>query len=434
MSSQCQYLTHTGQQCQRQSENSNNICWQHSKSKIKNQKGGAKQKLPVPSCSIQFVPQNRAEVLYGNSRILNFMKECHVDPTQISLFKKDIVQLTTYKKAILDLARYEILNRPDYYGQLLSIHMHHLKQDVLAPQLNEIQIGSYQVFINDRFIKLKELNEKQDYVAMSQILLEIVKESQKYEDATGICYFLLRLFAKDSNYSTNTHRLLEWWNDITTDFIYALTDKSIGLSRFESATEPNSDLSLLTLKKGTIAYKAVPKDDLHRLTDYENYFWLAYDLMNSINYLVESRAPKTLGQMCTDMGKMGIYKVNQDIQLLNLSQVSHVKNVIAYAIKHNNPKIAETISKAFPIKTNPDGSETLSRKSEGNPDKEITKWLCQNGYAGYTSDQIGGFASEIMLCSPRGSVELIGHYDINDLKFYYCKPPYNHLNTSLEKL
>ena len=179
--------------------------------------------------------------------------------------------------------------------------------------------------------------------------------------------------------------------------------------------------NLLVIPAGTLLFKGVDKTRLK--PEYEERMWLAFDLLVSYSYGKSKNIPTDIENkfrgFCETYGGVKVYKVKEDIELINLSLISNILEL--RKAMQNYPNILEAFEKSYKL----DDEGKLSRYSFTDTDYLWAEWLCKyTNYPGYGADKIEDFSPEIMICRPDKYIIYLGYYTYEDLGINFCVPEY----------
>jgi hypothetical protein len=326
--------------------------------------------------------------------------------------------ITNYKKELEGRGQLA-LSRVNIWGPLILNHLKS-KQNTISTGIGD----QIQALITD-LLKI-EGNQKHAFEQVTSIMIQLIDETLKYPEATGLPYLLCFNMVEVENaypkYMDNHQKLIKKMG------VLLYNDYFKKYSQYPLKTSINQANSHeMIIPKGTKVYKGVSKARQDRLTDLDDYFWLGYDLVTSMAYITGlDYSAGTLGDFCQSLGVIGVFQTTEDLHLLNLSKIETIRNLMK---EIKDPKILKILTESFEIVTDPLGHESIKRVSKEEEDLILVQWLCQNGYSGYTSDVINGFASELMLCHPKGKIELIDKYDWKDLGLDYCQAEFTQYKT-----
>ncbi len=429
----------------------------------------------IPLCRLTSFKISRTDsnkltdVLYGEQQVLDLLNQCQVPDSQKLKCQQDYNSLRTFMRPKLIAQIKQIL---DLYwsglGQYVknSHNISQLQSYLVTPQLQVDQINSYNQKVIDsqtQMLVIKKNGKSLDKIKL--ILLKLIDESQKQTEINGLLHYIRLILAqsvgmltiKTPNLETTMVGFTELNNKLDPNGNIKIVLRNIDtyltiyfnvtsgcLSKLYKLYPDQFPLktdfftynkTVIRIKQGVHVFKGVQKPKSQRLTAMDNYFWVAVDPHVSMGYIIPEAHVEYLKELCQSMGYIGMYKVKQDIILLNLSHIGNLQKVKS---KITDPQLKKAIETGFIIAKNADGSESVTRNSYTDMDLIFAKWLCQHGYDGYAcpilkhSDPTKGtFHSEIMLCQPQKYLKYITSYDINDIGFHYCQMPYLQMNTRL---
>ena len=399
---------------------------------------GTPPPLEIPKCYLYSTITDRAynyssDVLYGTDQILDKLTQCNIDTTSFIEIKKE---LDDKYQNLLENCKVYLQNNSKLIGESIVYWFAFIKIYLITPQLDKVQFNSYEKFVDKEIKEMEKLGN--NYDQLINAMIKIIDETMKYKQSTGILYILRTLLmVKDANavkINDDIDSYLELYSKTIKKFMNLLNMKYGEIyNKFSSKTIPNTNMdTTITIKKGSIFYKGGKKIGQKRLTNMDDYFWLGYDLPTAKLYMMPDNTSgkgHELKKLCQEIGFIGIYEMNNDIKLLDMSNINTIKQLKS---EIKDLKVLKSLNDSFIISINANGQEIIERNSEEIVDLVWAKWLCGNGYDGYTANRMGIFPSETMLCHPKKHIKYLGYYDAHDLGFHYCDEPY--INYDIELL
>ena len=436
--SRCQSSSKTnGTQCSRESSSNSNHCWQHKEKSTKSEKS-AKPPIGINTCYLYLNMDSDyiSEVLYGTDQILDKLKECDIDGRLINEFIEIKKEFSDEQQNLLERCKVYFSNNKESVGKRIVKKLKYIKKYILTPQLDKTHFVNYEKFIENQIEEIEYLGK--DFNQITDTMVKIINESMKYPQSTGILYVLSRLilnyFHEAENIVDDIEEYTLMYSNVTTKYLSTLTgkyfkiDNNFSLKTISTPTSSSSSSgsTTITIKKGSIFYKGVSNESYKRLTDMDDYFWMGYDIITAKAYAHHRTSVHTLNKFCEEMGFIGIYEMNDDINLLDMSNINTIKQL---KLEIKDKDILKALNYSFIISVNDNGHEIINRKSASEIDLIWVQWLCENGYDGYTADKFedphfGRFPAETMLCHPQKHIKYLGYYDVTDMDFHYCSEPY----------
>jgi hypothetical protein len=344
-------------------------------------------------------------ILYSIEELINKLDECKLP---VGRYSNDYETLKNMGVKILTE-----LSSDENLSDIISISSKFVRKKyynmILTPQLKGNDFKQYSDLVNRLKSKICNGNSKQ----IKNPLKELLIESIKYPQSVGIFIYLENLY-----YNIQLKNYVLLYYKIYKEIINLL--RSNYKREFNDKVIENDNPPQITLKKGTIFYRGIDSKKL--IPSIRNKFWIAYDMINSSNYIVPSaKYIKSLAKWCDNSGGIEVYRLTENIKLPNMKNVNTVKT-IGSNIYDN--KLKTLYNYAFSVISD----NSVYRKSTMNGDAQIVNWMCANGYTGFTASDFdmlhGGLYSEVFLCEPKKVLEYVGYYNFKDLGNDFCDKQY----------
>jgi hypothetical protein len=183
--------------------------------------------------------------------------------------------------------------------------------------------------------------------------------------------------------------------------------------------QPAENEHLLVLNKNSKIYRCVPASKKNTLTETgKSFLWYGFEPLSILNYALPEYVENSgISNYCNEyLGYIGTYVVNQDLQLLNLLNITTL-DYLKTNVK--DEQVLQAIDKIVYVEDN-----IVKRKSVLSDDKTFVRWLCKNGFNGYMSvnDAGGTLHPEICICNPDQRLEPYNADNVTPLNklFHFC--------------